>query len=338
MDSLTQIALGAAVGEAVLGRRVGRKAALWGAVCGTLPDLDVLVPMVDPVASFTYHRSFSHSLIMMALATPLIVWLIRKIHPGDASHLKGWTVLVYLTLATHALLDSCTIYGTQIFWPLTELPMTWGSLFIIDPVYTVPLLVGLVAVAVCRNNQLLGFRINLAMLAISTLYLTWSFGAKYHAQSIAHEALAEQGMAADRVLTLASPFNTILWRYVVMHDSGYSTGWYSLLDSDRNIKFTQQESQPELLAGIEEHWPVSRLQWFTKGFYSVTRENDDIVISDLRMGVEGAYVFRFKVGEIGNPHARPLPAENRGQSPDLSLLPDLWKRLKGQKNGLDCCT
>ena len=189
LDSITQIALGAAVGEAALGHRVGRKAALWGGICGTLPDLDVLVPFSDPVADFTYHRSFSHSLLVLALLTPLVVWLIRRLHPRDARHHAGWLLLVYLAFATHVLLDSCTIYGTQIFWPLDTTPMTWGSIFIIDPAYTLPLIVGLAAVALARRNPLRGYRINLAMLAVSTLYLAWSFGAKYYAQGVARDAL-----------------------------------------------------------------------------------------------------------------------------------------------------
>ena len=74
MDSITHLALGAAIGEAVLGRRVGRKAAMWGAVCGTIPDLDVFIPHADAVAAITYHRSFSHSLIILALFAPLMAW------------------------------------------------------------------------------------------------------------------------------------------------------------------------------------------------------------------------------------------------------------------------
>ena len=73
MDSVTQLVLGAAVGEATLGRRVGSRAKLWGAVCGTIPDLDVFIPLGDPVRDFTYHRSFSHSLIVLAALTPLVV-------------------------------------------------------------------------------------------------------------------------------------------------------------------------------------------------------------------------------------------------------------------------
>jgi inner membrane protein len=140
LDSLTQIALGAAVGEATLGRKVGSRAPLWGAICGTLPDLDVFIPLGDPVSDFTYHRSFSHSLFVLAALTPLVVWLILKIHPQTREHRAGWAALVYLAFATHVLLDSFTVYGTQIFWPLDTTPVGWSTIFIIDPLYTLPLL------------------------------------------------------------------------------------------------------------------------------------------------------------------------------------------------------
>ena len=329
MDSLTQIALGAAVGEAVLGHRVGRKAALWGAICGTLPDLDVLIPFTDAVADFTFHRSFSHSVIMLALLTPLVVWLIRKIHPADADHRSGWYALVYLAFLTHVLLDSCTIYGTQIFWPLSDYPMTGGSIFIIDPLYTLPLIAGVIAVAVARRNLRKAYRFNLAMLALSTLYLGWSFTAKFHAQGIAREELARQGIEYRQVVTLASPFNTILWRFVAMTPEGYAVGWYSMLDTDRNIDFTFHSSAPQLLAGLESHWPVTRLQWFTKGYYRVGQEGQSVVITDLRMGAEDFYVFRFKVGEVGNPHSKPTPSEHLKATWQGGVMRELWQRLTG---------
>ena len=329
MDSLTQILLGASVGEAVLGHRVGRKAAFWGAVCGTLPDLDVFIPFGDPVADFTYHRSFSHSLLVMALVTPLLVWLIRKVHPADAGHRRGWYALVYLSLATHALLDSCTIYGTQIFWPLLNTPMTWGSVFIIDPAFTLPLLLGVVAVTALRRNPRLGYRINATMLALSTLYLGWSFAAKFHAQGVAREALAAEGISYDRIVTLAAPLNTVLWRIVAMEGDRYHVGWYSLLDDGRDIAFQSHATDPRLLQGIEDHWPVTRLQWFTKGFYRVSREGEAIVITDLRMGLEGSYVFRFQVGVAGEPLAQPVPAAQLPGEIDTTRLSWLWQRLRG---------
>ena len=133
--------------------------------------------------------------LLLALLTPLMVWLIRRIHPADAHHRVGWYLLVYLAFATHVLLDSSTIYGTQIFWPLDNTPMTWGSIFIIDPLFTLPLFIGLTGVILARRNPLRGYWINAVMLSLSTLYLAWSFGAKFHAQGVARETLAEQGIS-----------------------------------------------------------------------------------------------------------------------------------------------
>jgi inner membrane protein len=236
---------------------------------------------------------------------------------------------VFLAFATHVLLDSCTIYGTQIFWPLDSTPMTWGSVFIIDPAFTLPLIVGLLAVVLCRRHPLRGYRINAALLALSTFYLAWSFAAKYHAQGVAREALAVRGIAYERIVTLASPFNTVLWRIVAMGEGGYHVGWYSLLDPARDVEFRSYPSETRLLDGVQEHWPVTRLQWFTKGFYRVSAIDGAVVITDLRMGIEGSYVFRFKVGEVGNPHSVPAPAELLPSELDTSRLPWLWARIRG---------
>ena len=302
MDTVTQVVLGAAVGEAVLGRKVGRKAAFWGALCGTLPDLDVLIPFGGPVADFTYHRSFSHSLLVMALATPIIAWLIQKLHPAEACYRKGWYALVYLALATHALLDSCTIYGTQMFWPLSDYPVTWGSVFIIDPVFTLPLTAGLIAVLLLKHPPGRGHVINSVALAFSIVYLVWGFSAKQYAQRVAERSLA-------------------------MQDESYLVGWYSLLDPDDKVRFTSYPSETRWLRGLEDHWPVQRLRWFTKGFYRVSRDGEDIVVTDLRMGFEGGYVFSFKVGEAGNPHARPAADEMRREIRDLSEVKWVFRRI-----------
>jgi len=167
MDSLTQAILGAAVGEATLGRRLGNKALLWGAVLGTLPDLDVLYPFADPVSAFTWHRGPSHSIFVLAALTPLLVWLILKLHPQTANYRRRWYLLVLLVFGTHVLLDCFTVYGTQALWPLPLPPVGWATIFIIDPLYTLPLAVGVLAAAMLRRHPDRAWRWNLAGLALS---------------------------------------------------------------------------------------------------------------------------------------------------------------------------
>jgi inner membrane protein len=155
MDSLTQLTFGAACGEAVLGQKVGRKALVWGAVLGTLPDLDVFIPLGGPVNDFVYHRGFSHSLILLALFSPIIAWLISKIHPETKPHYRGWVLLSFLVLEASVLLDFLTIYGTQILWPFDRTPLAYPVLFIIDPLFTLPVLSGVLA-AGAEKESILG--------------------------------------------------------------------------------------------------------------------------------------------------------------------------------------
>lgn len=296
MDSITQIALGAGVSEAVMRGKVGRRASLWGAVCGTLPDLDVLIPMGSAVKDFTYHRAESHSFIYMALAAPLLTWLVVKIHPQTKEIKMRWLIAIFLTLITHALLDSFTVYGTQLFLPFSDYPVGWSSIFVIDPLYTIPLLIGVLSFFAFNNGKR-AQRLNLAGIIISSLYLVWTIGAKEHVNYKAEKSLINQNIKVSKMLTGPSPFNTLLWRVVGITDSGYVEGFYSLFDESDNIRFKHYSSENQLLKQLSTDWNVKRLSWFSKGFYSVDKVDNQIVMTDLRMGVAGLYFFRFSVGK-----------------------------------------
>lgn len=327
MDSITQLALGAAVGEAVLGRRIGNRAIAWGAVAGTLPDLDVLVPLGDAVSDFTYHRSVTHSLFVLALATPLLVWLITRIHADTRVYWRYWMAAIYAVFATHALLDSLTAYGTQIFWPFAAAPVALSTIFIIDPIYTLPLLIGVIAALVMTRRSDRGHRFNRYGLILSTLYLCWTLVAKVVVEREFETALERQTIAYRAMFTTPAPFNTLLWRAVVVGEQGYHEGYYSLLDDTGDIRFRHFPSDEALLTAFADHWPVRRLQWFSKGFYSVREIDGEIVIADLRMGLEPSYVFQFKVGEVGNPHPLPAPPVQLPAVRDFGLLRLVWERI-----------
>jgi inner membrane protein len=327
MDTVTQIGLGAAVGEAVLGRQVGSRALLWGGICGLLPDLDVLVPLGDAVRNFTYHRGPSHSLFALAAFTPLMVYWILKVHPQTVLHRTRWMWLVFLAFVTHVLLDCLTVYGTQIFWPLPTPPVMWSTLFIIDPAYSLPLLSGVLAVIIMSRKTTRGHTVNTACLAISTVYLFWSIGAKIHVESVARESLRRQGIGYSALLTTPTAFNTLLWRVVAMDDKGYAEGYYSLLDGDQEIRMMRYPADRHLLETLEGHWPVQRLKWFTHGFYSVKQIGDGIVMTDLRMGMEPDYTFRFRVAAVGNPHLVPEVGRRVKEPRNTNALAWIWHRI-----------
>lgn len=327
MDSVTQIALGAALGEATLGKKVGRPAAVWGGICGLLPDLDVLIPLGDAVKNFTYHRSASHSLLILTLLTPVMVAVILKRHPQTKPYRSQWFFLVFLAFITHILLDGLTVYGTQILWPLDRPPVMWSTIFIIDPAYSLPLIVGVTAALAMSRATRTGHVINRVCLILSSLYLVWTIGVKAHVGHVAQNSLAGQQISHTRILTVPSPFNTFLWRILVMDDTAYYEGYYSIFDPEPAIRFTRHQHQQDLLDGLEAHWPIKRLQWFTQGFYSVRQDSDQLVITDLRMGAENGYVFRFQVGEFQDGSILPLKSRRLPSQVQLSSLGLVWHRI-----------
>jgi membrane-bound metal-dependent hydrolase YbcI (DUF457 family) len=153
MDSLTQFVLGAAVGHLILSRHIGvGKAMLIGGLSGTIPDLDMIpLSFTDMVTQLDLHRSLSHS-ILFCLIAPLGFTKIAQIFTQRKISFWRWYALWFLGFFTHILIDACTTWGTQIFWPLPY-RVSFNSVFIIDPLYTLPLIVSLVtALYVSRKS------------------------------------------------------------------------------------------------------------------------------------------------------------------------------------------
>lgn len=378
MDSLTQLVLGSAVGVAVMGRRTAVwKAATWGAVAGTLPDLDALIDQGDAILNMTRHRAETHSLVYLTLAAPLFAWLaawllgwrqaLQEPRVGLPARLQQplwpplwprWVLATWLIFITHTAIDAMTVYGTQLWLPFTRYPYGVGSIFIIDPAYTLPLLFGLLVVLFRKGHA--GLRWNVAGLVLSTAYMGWSVLAQQHVTRVVQASLQAQGIAAERVLVTPSPFNTVLWRVVVMTPTQYLEGFHSLLDEPQAPTATSEAPAAKHLIAWRAHdrgaqWldthgsnpGVQRIAAFSHGFYSLRAggENQDrLHITDLRMGQEPFYTFRFDVGPTDPAAAQGYrtlapdepqtpPSVLLRQRPDIATaLPWLWERLKGNQN------
>ena len=322
MDSLTQLTFGAACGEAILGKKVGRKALIWGAILGTLPDLDVFIPLGSPVDDFVYHRGFSHSLFLLTALSPVFAWLITKVHKDTKPLLNKWMLLTFVVLNGSVLLDLFTIYGTQIFWPLDTTPLAVPTLFIIDPLFTLPILIGVSAALFLKNH-----RLNFIGLSLSLAYLIWALGVSVFVNGKMEEKLNEQGVPYSQFISSPAPFTTLLWRTVGIHNDQYFETYYSLFDGDAPLSVNFYPRNLSLMKGIGEHSPLVKLKSFTKGYFAMADINGSVTMTDLRMGSESDYVFQFKVAEYNNTLARPIVAQRFQTTRDWGRLPWLWKRI-----------
>jgi inner membrane protein len=325
MDSVTQILLGSAVGYATLGNKLGRKSLLVGAAFGTLPDLDVLINFGGDVENFVYHRSFSHSLIVQLLLSPVFAWLIAKMHWAKSVSLTRWSLAIFLIMSTHALLDTFTVYGTQLLWPLSNYPFGISSVFIIDPMYSLPLLFAFVALCFGRL-QPYASKINTAALVVSSLYLTWSLSAKWFMESKILEALDKQAITFKQFESTPSPFNTLLWRAVATTEQGHYEIYASVFDSVGEVDIRFYKTENHILADLKDQ-RIALLQDFTKGLYGVYQQDQAYIFSDLRMGLEGFYVFSFEIAKQSESSIQPSDFKQQQNRPPLSRASLVFDRI-----------
>ncbi|USJ01716.1 metal-dependent hydrolase [Xanthomonas prunicola] len=309
MDSLTQIVLGGAIAAAIAPPGQRRAALLAGAALGTLPDLDALalLPLTDdPVTLMTAHRSVSHSLFVLPLVGWLIWWLFRSYGNGRvAAAPTRWFWAIQLALITHPLLDAFTVYGTQLWWPLHPHPTMWSSVFIIDPAYTLWLLLACVVAWFARARPFAQHVLVIGLVA-STAYLGWSLIAKQLVDREADRALAAMGLADAPRFSVPMPLNTLLWRVVAMTPSGYVIGERSLVADTGPMHFRGFSSNTQALGEVAAFDSVRRLTWFNRGFMRARLVDDDLMLSDLRMGLEPDYNFNFVVAHRDNGKWQPI--------------------------------
>ena len=227
---------------------------------------------------------------------------------------------------THPLLDAHTAYGTQLLWPLDVPPTMWATLFIIDPLYTLPLLVAVLTVAFLPTRPWSG-RLLAAALALSATYLAWSWLAQGIVKANAREALAAQGLEDAPIFLTPAPFNTLLWRIVVQTETGYLEGYDSLVVAESVMRFDAYGSDKEALEQASNVWAVTRLRWFAQDFVKAEVIGDRLLISDLRMGTEPTYVFTHVAAFRGNPHWEPTTTKLVPVSFDDRSLAELWRRI-----------
>jgi inner membrane protein len=330
MDSITQILLGGAVAAAIAPAGHRRAALLAGAALGTLPDLDVLpinLLTADPVERMTWHRGVSHSLLVL----PFVAWAIwtwcRSRGGRVAQAPRRWFWAIQLALLTHPLLDAFTVYGTQLLWPFSPQPAMWSSVFIIDPLYTVWLLLGC-AVAWFARGRRFGTHVLVAGLALSTAYLGASLLAKWQVERAAERSLAALNLQDAPRFSVPMPFNILLWRVVAMTPEGFVEGERSLVADRGPMRFREYRTDVKALAAVYEYPVVQRLAWFNRGFMKAERRDGALVLSDLRMGAEPDYTFRFVVAEHDGEGWREVPVRQLQWPWESSRrLGALWRRI-----------
>lgn len=278
MDPLTHALAGATLAWAATGRRLGRRALLIGAGAALLPDLDVLIRSSDDaLLAIEHHRGFTHSLLFIATGG-LLAALPFRLRP-NAAPFRLDLIAATLAWASHGLLDAATTYGTQLFWPFSRYRVGLDIISIVDPLFTVIALAGVIAALASRH------RLVILALSLMVAWLTIGFVQRERASAAQERLARHRHEAVVRGAVFPTVGNTLVWRSI------YRTGDALRIDRLRvpwSGGPTYKSITTEPVAVLDEMRgddriarDLGRFSWFCDGW--IARDpSDPGVIGDAR--------------------------------------------------------
>jgi inner membrane protein len=284
LDPLSQGVLGAALPQSISNKKSLGIIGVIGFLSGLAPDLDIFIrSKSDPILFLEFHRQFTHSLIFIPfgglLCALVLYFLISK--RFKISFKSTW---VYSTLgyATHGLLDACTSYGTLLFWPFSQTRIAWNNISIIDPIFTIPLLV-LIVIAGLKQKKIF------AVIAIlwAVFYLSLGMYQKNEAIKIGTIIAKSRGHDAIRISVKPSIGNLLLWKSIYetkdkFYIDAIRLGWSPKIFNGESInKINIQYAFPWLMVKSQQAKDIERFKWFSNGYIAINPKNKNQIL-DIR--------------------------------------------------------
>lgn len=338
MDSLTHTVLGACLGDAIAGKRIGKKAMLIGALANNLPDIDVISTFwTEPAQELLVHRGITHSILFSLVLSPVLAWAFSKLFKKDEMPFKYWLLLIGSGLFLHILMDAFTSYGTGWFEPFHHHRVTFNTLFIADPFFAFPLLIGTLVLAIMKRTafQKRKWTAYLA-LSISFAYLFITILIKSYVNRVIEKDLTTQNIPHSTFMATPTPLNNILWYSIVKSNGNFYVGYYSLFDTEPGIRWEYFSSNDSLLELLKNNRDVDLLRRFSKNYYCIKKVDSLLIFSDMRFGQIGGwyipqapFVFNFDL-QVKKENRLSLQ-QGRFKSFNSKDLEILFRRIKGEQ-------
>ena len=322
------------MGEVLLGKRLGRRASLIGAVANSIPDIDFIANFwLDTGKNLLAHRGITHSILFAAVATVLLAIIFERWFHRRTIHLRDWLLFFGLQILLHIFIDAFNNYGTGWFEPFDHRRISFHTVFVADPFFSIWLGIGLLAIIICRTYKARRTWA-IAALAVSSIYLLYCMWNKNAIELDLRTALKLQHIQYKDHFTTPTPLNNWLWFTVAGNDSGYYAGYRSVFDKRPEMELHFFPKNDHLLNGIRNRSDVQNLLRFSQGFYTVEQWHDTLVFNDLRFGQMSGW--KDPAGRFAFHYFLNLPDQNklvvqRGRFAnwDGRAVSVLWKRIWG---------
>lgn len=285
MDTITHLALGAVVGEALQGNKIGKKILVIGAAAQFLPDIDVVASLwLSPAYNLLAHRGITHSLLFIPLAAIPLAFLAHRWHGGKLISLNQWIIFFLTQLSIHDFIDGFNAYGVGWFEPFNAIRISFNTIFVVDPLFSIWSIIGAIGLIVIGKNSTQKMKWVKVSLIISVLYLTYALYNKYTVNTDVEKLLAGQEVNHKRYFTTPTPMNTWLWFVVAEDNDGYHIGYRSVFDTSNTLSLEYFPRQDSLLKQARDKHELEQLIRFSQGYYTAEQREDTTVFNNLRFG------------------------------------------------------
>jgi inner membrane protein len=335
LDSVTHIVLGACIGEAVAAKRLGKRALFLGAFAQSVPDIDFVTSFwLNESQNLIAHRGITHSFIFAIIATWLLAqftkWYFRKRKIAS----RTWILLFSINIFVHIFIDTFNAYGTGWFEPFSHKRISFHTIFVADPLFSIWSFTACIVLTFLRLNNKYRKVWWQSAIIISTVYLVYTNINKLIIDKDVKTTLNTNNLSDVDYFTTPAPFNSLLWFITIKSDSGFYTGYHSVLDNDKRIDLHYFPRNDSMLHHVSNQKEVKDLIRFSEGYYTVEKWNDTIVLNVLRFGqVVGWYnpkekfVFHYF---LDRPGANELVTQRgRFEKWNRETIQSLFQRIKG---------
>lgn len=338
MDPLTQGVVGLSAAQLVSKRRHKVVAAVVGFLSGMAADLDVLISSSeDPLLFLEFHRHFTHALVFIPIGALLCTLAFRLMFrtwfARNYISFKSTYTFSFVGYATHALLDACTTYGTQLLWPFSDARITWNTISVIDPLFTLPLMLIALMSVIKRSNSLAMYGAVYAF-----LYLGLGQIQNNRATDVAQSLALTRGHNPVNLSVKPSMANIIVWKSVYEYDGQYYVDAIRVFNKKTVIKGTKVAKLnlarhfSWLDKSSQQAKDIERFRWFSNQHLGLDPLNENRII-DIRYSlipneITGMWGIVLSPDKTNEQHVEWTTNRPKGREASIRLK-QLWSMIKG---------
>jgi inner membrane protein len=336
MDSITHIAIGACIGEAILGKRLGKAAMLWGAMAQSAPDIDFIASAwLNTTGDLLAHRGFTHSILFSVMLTPLLALAADRWHRPHNISFKAFLLFFFLEVTGHIFLDGFNAYGVGWLEPFSHTRFSFNAIFVADPLFSIwPAIACIALIFIKHHSPKWKFWWRFGIFT-SLFYLCICISNKLVVNHAVKNSLRQQHIVYNKYFSTPTALNSLLWFIVAGNDSGFYIGYRSVFDKKTETEFRFFPKNDFLLNNVAQQDDIRKLKRFSQGFYTVEKWHDTLVFNDLRFGQiagwkypDERFVFHYFVQQPSN--NRLVVQRGRFAKWDKNLAQSMILRIAGK--------